>query len=114
MEVELETLKELKAWELVRRTPGMKVLPSTWAFRPKRRPDGEAKKFKAHFCARGDLRIAIILAAKLNLVLAQCNITAAFLHAHLPPDEVVYIKQPQGFEEDPKFILRCNRCLYGL
>ncbi|KAL7523084.1 hypothetical protein ACHAWF_000359, partial [Thalassiosira exigua] len=54
MEVELETLKELKAWELVRRTPGMKVLLSNWAFRLKRYPDGEAKKFKARFCARGD------------------------------------------------------------
>ncbi|KAL7523285.1 hypothetical protein ACHAWF_000456, partial [Thalassiosira exigua] len=60
------------------------------------------------------VRIAVILAAKLNLVSAQCDITAAFLHAHLPPDEVVHIKQPQGFEEDPNFVLRCSHCLCGL
>ena len=54
-EVELDTLiKDMKAWDYVERTPDMKVLPSTWAFKIKRFPDGLVKKFKARFCARGD------------------------------------------------------------
>ncbi|KAL7547469.1 hypothetical protein ACHAWF_011772 [Thalassiosira exigua] len=134
MEVKLDTLRELNAWELVPKMPGMKILPSTWAFRLKRRPDLEAKKFKARFCARGDrqiegvdvfetwapvaqwstVRTAMVLAAKLNLVSVQCDITAAFLHAKLPPDEVVHVHQPPGFVEDPNCVLRLNRCLYGL
>jgi hypothetical protein len=47
--VELNTLQtDLDCWELVN------VLPSTWAFKCKRFPDGRVKKFKARFCARGD------------------------------------------------------------
>ena len=51
-EVELDTLEnEMKAWTYVKRTPDMKVLPSTWAFKVKRFPDGSVKKFKTRFCA---------------------------------------------------------------
>ena len=35
----------------------MHVLPSTWAFRCKRFPDGTIKKLKARFCARGDRQL---------------------------------------------------------
>jgi hypothetical protein len=58
MEVELNTLEgDLKAWSLVPRAPWMNVLPSTWAFKLKRFPNGLAKKFKARFCVRGDMQI---------------------------------------------------------
>jgi hypothetical protein len=114
METEMETLEvEMQSWELVRRTSEMNVLPSTWAFKCKRRPDGLVKKFKARFCVRGDrqkegvdffetyspvvqwilIRVMMILAAKLNLKSAQCDITAAFLHAKLPVDEHIYVHQ---------------------
>ncbi|KAL7526938.1 hypothetical protein ACHAWF_001981 [Thalassiosira exigua] len=54
-ETELDTLvNDIGAWEIVDRTPDMRVLPSTWAFKIKRFPDGAVKKFKARFCARGD------------------------------------------------------------
>eukprot|EP00804_Cyclotella_cryptica_P004978 CCRYP_014091-RA/>CCRYP_014091-RA protein AED:0.33 eAED:0.35 QI:0/0/0/1/0/0/4/0/696 len=54
MESELTTLEsDLQAWELVPREPSMHVLPSTWAFRLKRFPNGLAKKFKARFCIQG-------------------------------------------------------------
>jgi hypothetical protein len=54
--VELHTLQnDLDCWELVPRLDYMNVLPSTWAFKCKRLPDGRIKKFKARFwCARGD------------------------------------------------------------
>eukprot|EP00804_Cyclotella_cryptica_P011602 CCRYP_020927-RA/>CCRYP_020927-RA protein AED:0.29 eAED:0.29 QI:0/0/0/0.66/0.5/0.66/3/0/467 len=58
MESELTTLEsKLQAWELVPREPWMHVLPSTWAFRVKRFPNCLAKKFKAHFCIRGDRQV---------------------------------------------------------
>ncbi|KAL7547640.1 hypothetical protein ACHAWF_010923 [Thalassiosira exigua] len=54
-ELMLDTLeKDMDAWELVDRTLDMRVLPSTWAFKVKRFPDGTVKKLKAHFCASGD------------------------------------------------------------
>ena len=55
--IKIETLERMEAWEVVERTPEMNVLPSTWAFKCKRYPDGLIKKFKARFCARGDRQI---------------------------------------------------------
>jgi hypothetical protein len=44
----LKTLtKDFDYWNLVPQTPGMNVLPSTWAFKIKRYADGTAEKFKA-------------------------------------------------------------------
>ena len=51
-EKELNTLTEgMDAWEVVNREPWMNVLPSTWAFKCKRFPDGTVRKLKARFCA---------------------------------------------------------------
>jgi hypothetical protein len=78
-------------WDYVKWTPDMNILPSTWAFKLKRYPDGHVKKFKARFCARGDrqkegidyfetwapvvqwstVRIVMILAIKLKLISVQ-------------------------------------------
>jgi len=52
---EIDTLTVQKhAWDVVDREPWMNVLPSTWAFKCKRYPDGLIKKLKARFCVRGD------------------------------------------------------------
>lgn len=92
------------------------------------------KKFKARFCARGDqqlegidyfetwapvvqwstIRIVMIIAAKLRYCSAQCDITAAFIPAFLPPEETIYVEQPQGFNKTPDHVLQLNRSLYGL
>jgi hypothetical protein len=45
---EMDTLEnQLEAWSIVRREPWMNVLPSKWALKLKRFPDGLVKKFKA-------------------------------------------------------------------
>jgi Reverse transcriptase (RNA-dependent DNA polymerase) len=52
---EVTTLEtEMDSWEVVERQGWMNVLPSTWAFRYKRFPDGTIRKLKARFCVRGD------------------------------------------------------------
>jgi hypothetical protein len=117
MRIELNTLiNEFDCWEYVP-NPGKNVLPSTWAFKIKRYPDGRVKKFKARFCARGDrqkegidyfemwvpvvqwstVRIVMILAMKLKLISVQCNITAAFIHGRVTED--IYVHQPRGFHQ---------------
>ncbi len=96
---ELRTIMvDFDCWDYITRTPDMNVLPSTWAFKLKRYPDGWVEKFKARFCAHGDrqkegvdyletwapvvqwstVRIVMILAIKLNLISVQCDITATF------------------------------------
>ena len=104
---ELRTLKEKKdAWDVVNRESWMKVLPSTWAFRCKRYPDGSVRKLKARFCARGDrqvegidyfetfapvvnwqtVRLLLVLSAVLGLATRQVDYTAAFIHAPIDKD----------------------------
>ena len=108
---ELDTLNKMGVWEVVSRKKWMNVLPSTWAFRVKRFPDGLVRKLKARFCARGDrqiqgvdffetyapvvnwntVRLLLILAAQLGLATQQVDYTAAFVHAD--------IDKPPGFDQ---------------
>jgi hypothetical protein len=103
---EIHTLKNKNAWEVVDRKDWMNVLPSTWAFKCKRYPDGMVRKLKARFCARGDrqvegvdyfdtfapvvnwttIRLMLILSVILNLATVQVDYTAAFLHAPIDRD----------------------------
>ena len=137
--LELKTLQEdLECWELVRQTENMNVLPSTWAFKCKQYPDGRIKKFKARFCAQGDrqvegvdffetwspvvqwstVRLMLIFSSILDLKSAQADITAAFVHADLPPTEEVYVHQPRGFKvnmgDGHEYVLKLKKSLYGL
>ena len=56
----------------------------------------------------------MVLAAKENLCSAQCNITAAFLHAKLPNNEHFYMHQPRDFKDNNDYILCLKRSLYRL
>jgi hypothetical protein len=104
---ELKTLSEEKdAWDVVDHEDWMNVLPTTWAFKCKRYPDGCIRKLKARFCARGDrqvegidffdtfapvinwtsVRLLLILSAILGLSTKQVDYTAAFVHAPIDKD----------------------------
>jgi hypothetical protein len=135
MRIELHTLvNKFDCWDYVP-NPGKNVLPSTWAFKIKHYPGGHVKKFKARFCARGDRQIVgvnyfetwapvvmwstvcivMALAATLNLISVQCDITGAFIHVCVPATETIYVHQPftlhcgNGGE-----VLRLKQTLYGL
>ena len=55
------------------------------------------------------------LAAKQDLVSAQCDITAAFIHGHIPITETMYVHQPRGFHRgNGDEVLRLKHTLYGL
>ena len=140
MELEIATLEALDAWEVKEYDPStMKnVIKSTWAFKCKRYPDGLVKKFKARFCARGDMqlegidffetyapvvqwttiRLMFILEVLLDLKSKQGDVTCAFLHADLGPDEEVYVEMPLGFNVKSKSgkrqVLKLKKTLYGL
>ena len=116
----------------------MNVLKSTWAFKLKCYPDGLIKKFKAHFCARGDMqleginffetyapvfqwntvRLMLILEVLLGLKSKQGDVTATFLHANLGKDEKLFVEMPRGFEVRGKNgrpkVLKIFKTLYGL
>jgi hypothetical protein len=104
-------------------------------FKTKWFPGSSVKKFKAQFCARGDrqkeginffeawapvvqwstIPIVMVLAAKLCLQLIHCDITAAFIHGHVPLEEEIYLHQPRGFKQGKGTEVLCLwRTLYGL
>ena len=139
---EVTELEEHKTWTAVpkRSLPtGVKVLPSTWAFRIKRFPDGRHRKFKARFCVRGDrqvegvdytekyspvvswstVRMLLCLSISQNLQTRQVDFSNAFVQADLKADENIYIDVPKGFDygtsdDDGEMVLKLKRSLYGL
>ena len=131
MQVEYDVLIEKQAWIEVDRTPEMNVLPSTWAFKCKRFPDGAVKKLKARFCVMGNrqidgvdvfdtyapvvswttVRLLLILTCVLGLATTQVDYTAAFVQAKI--DEDVYVAMPRG-KIKPGKVLKLQRSLYGL
>jgi hypothetical protein len=133
MELELDTLLGKDAWVEVDRDDDMNVLPSTWAFKCKRFPDGLVRKLKARFCVRGDcqidgvdvfdtyapvvswttVRLLLILSVVLGLSTKQVDYTAAFVQAELDEDEQVFVEMPKGFKKQGK-VLKLKRALYGL
>ena len=97
---------------------GVTTLPSTWAFKIKRYPDGCLRKFKARFCARGDkqvegvhytdkyapvvawstVRMMLCLSLHLNLQTRQVDFSNAFVQSTLKED--VYLEPPARFEPE--------------
>ena len=117
MKKEIDTLTEMKSWDIVERETHMNVLPGTWALKRKRRPDGSISKYKGRFCVRGDrqvegkdfdqsaiyspvckwttIRLMMVLSLLLNLSTKQIDYTAAFVQA--PMTENVFVEMPQIF-----------------
>ena len=108
---ELTTLINMKVWDVVKRQKWMNVLPSSWAFKVKRFPDGTIRKLKSRFVAGGHrqihgvdffdtfapvvnwatIKFLLVLTAQLGLALKQVDWTAAFVHAD--------IDRPPGYDE---------------
>jgi hypothetical protein len=57
MNEEVETLVRQATWEEVPRPLNKPVLKGTWVFWLKQSPDGTPIRFKARFCARGEMQI---------------------------------------------------------
>eukprot|EP00804_Cyclotella_cryptica_P015875 CCRYP_006378-RA/>CCRYP_006378-RA protein AED:0.13 eAED:-0.06 QI:0/-1/0/1/-1/0/1/0/145 len=119
-------------WEVVEHPEGASGIDSTWAFRIKCFPDGLVKKFKAHFCVRGDqqvhgidffetyapvvqwtmVRLMLILEVLLSLKSKQGDITAAFVHADVEEGENIYVEMPCGVRKQGK-VLKLKKTMYG-
>ena len=114
MKKEIEELEEHDTWSVVRRADlpsGCHVIPSTWALKIKRYPDGRLRKFKGRFCARGDkqvegvdysekwaptvswstVRILLCLALNQGWVTKQVDFSNAFVQATLDKDVYVLL-----------------------
>ena len=136
---EVRELEGKHTWDLEKRSTmeakGRKALPSTWAFRRKRYPDGSIRKLKARLCVRGDkqiegvdffetyapvvqwttIRLVLLLSLVFNWVTVQTDYSNAFAQATLEED--VYMELPKDFavqDSTEDYVLRLRKTLYGL
>ncbi|GKB73427.1 retrotransposon protein, putative, ty1-copia subclass, partial [Tanacetum coccineum] len=132
MEEEMYSLRKNKTWELVDHPAGQKLVSWKWLFKIKEGIEGVQKpRYKARLVARGftqregidynevfspvvqhtSIRVMLALTACKDYELEQLDVKTAFLHGNL--EEVIYMKQPPGYEQGNKVCL-LKKSLYGL
>jgi hypothetical protein len=136
MEKEMKSLKDNEVWELVELPEGRKAVGSKWVYKVKTDADGSIERYKARLVAQGfsqkygtdydetfcpvvrleSFRTIVALAVQNGLILHQLevDVTTAFLNGEL--EEVVYMRQPQGFiaEGQEHLVCKLKKCIYGL
>ena len=132
MDEEMDSLRKNDTWTLEKLPRGRNVVSSKWVFKSKTNPDGSLNRRKARLVARGfsqtagvdyfetfapvvryeSVRCALSLAAAHDMDIRQFDVKTAFLNGKL--DEVVYMEQPEGFEDGTDRVCKLNRSLYGL
>ncbi|GJS90266.1 retrotransposon protein, putative, ty1-copia subclass [Tanacetum coccineum] len=120
MNVEMQSIKDNKVWDLVDLPPNGKTVDSKWLFKKKTDMDGAVHTYKAHLVAKGytqtpgidyeetfscvanirAIRIFIAITAYYDYEIWQMDVKTAFLNGYL--SEEVYMKQPEGFV-NPKY-----------
>lgn len=123
-------------WELVDLPSSANIVGSKWVFRAKKDAAGNVVRYKARLVAQGfsqvegidyfdtfapvatlaSIRIVLAMAARSNLELHQIDIKGAYLNGTLTDDEVIYMRQPRGFEsvDHPQKVCHLRKTLYGL
>lgn len=132
MESEMQSLIENETWELTKLPSDRKVITGRWVFKIKHGVDGKILRYKARWVVHGykqlegidfsstwagvvkpaSFRMLFAISAERGLGIEQLDIVTAFLYGFL--DEAIYIKQPEGFIEDPSLVCLLKKALYGL
>jgi Reverse transcriptase (RNA-dependent DNA polymerase) len=129
MEIELAALKDKNTMTEI---PRKQIIKSTWAFRKKRRPNGEIHKYKARFVVRGDLQkledtestyspvvdwstvrlLFVLTVALAHLATKTIDFNADFVQSSLP--EPIYLELPPGYSSSSgDMVYKVVRSLYG-
>lgn len=132
MNKELVSFHENKTWILEDLPLGKRAIPCKWFFRIKTNANASIDKFKARLVIKGfsqrkgedyeqsfspvartsTIRTLLSVAAKKNMILPQRDVSTAFLYGDL--EEVIYMKQPEGYDDGSGRVCRLKRSLYGL
>jgi hypothetical protein len=136
---ELKSLKDMGVYKLVPRSSvptGTKIRKGRPIFSRKRDENGNVVRHKVRLVFKGfeqiygkdyttttsptarmeSWRILLHLAAALNWDTQQIDVKTAFLYSLLPDDEVQWMEQPEGMEEEgsENYVWMLQRGLYGM
>src|SRR6202522_3449770 len=138
IEDELMTLKSAGTWEVVDAPVGVNIVGSKWVFKAKKDAAGNVVRYKARLVAQGfsqvpgvdyfdtfapvarlaSIHTVIAFAAAEDYETGQIDIKGAYLNGELTNDEVIFMRQPPGYEEvgadGRKRVMRLRKTLYGL
>jgi hypothetical protein len=132
MEEEMESLGTHQAWKMVARPKDAKVIRGRWVYKGKHDSTGAIVRFKSRFVCKGfqqtygadyvdtyapvaklkSFKLVLLLAITYGLVLAQIDFVTAFLHASV--DELIYVEQPEGYDDGTGMVCQLLKALYGL
>ncbi|GJZ86393.1 zinc finger, CCHC-type containing protein [Tanacetum coccineum] len=125
MKEEMDSLSKNKTWELVDHLAGQKLVSCKWLFKIMEGIEGvQNPRYKARLVARGftqragidynevfslvvrhtSIRVILALTACKDYELEQLDVKMAFLYGNL--EEVIYMRQPQGYEQGNKSLLK--------
>ena len=136
MEVEYQALMANGTYILTTLPPGRKALGSRWVYAIKYLVSGTIERFKARLVVKGynqisgldydeifapvcrheTIRLILALACIFDWHVHQCDVSTAFLNGILGDDEVIFMKQPEGFikEGTEHLVCKLKKSLYGL
>ena len=138
MEKEIRELEGHGTWRGIVRSSvpqNAEIVPLTWAFRIKRRPNGDFDKFKARLVVRGDLqhderetfapvvkwstiRTVLAFALKMKLKTRQIDFDNAFVQAELDEKDSIFVTLPKGVNHathcNKDVVLKLLKSLYGM
>jgi hypothetical protein len=132
MDDEMNSLLQNHTWELVEKPCDRAVIKNRWVYRVKTNVDGSVDRFKARLVAKGysqqagidytetfspvarldTVRALLSVAAAEHLNLCQFDVKTAFLYGTI--DEVIYMQQPEGFDDGTDKVCLLKKSLYGL
>ncbi|CAI7861814.1 unnamed protein product [Closterium sp. NIES-53] len=132
METELKCIEENSMWEFVELPEGLKSITSKWLFKIKSDADCKIERYKSRLVAKRyqqkekvdykvlfaplvkpmTLRTLLAGATIKGRVVKQIDVTTAFLNGVL--EEVIFMEQPEGFDDGSGRVLKMKKALYGL
>ncbi|KAK1426395.1 hypothetical protein QVD17_15066 [Tagetes erecta] len=111
MNVEMQSMHDNQAWDLVEPPLNSKPVGSKWVFKKKNRYAWKLGYLQSKACSK---RILFAIAAYYDYEIWQIDVKTAFLNGHLEED--VYMIQPEGFANSqyPNKVCKLKKSIYGL
>jgi reverse transcriptase-like protein len=130
--LELDQLWDKGTWKLFDLPENAILLTNKWVFVKKKDKKGKIIKYKARLIAKGcaqrpghdylethslvirleTICTLLLIATQEKLLIQQMDIKGAYLNGY--PQEIIYIRQPEGFSNRSECICKLIKMLYGL